>query len=173
MKYKHSLAVGVALAAFLVPATSTAVNNTQHVEAARTDMVDNSDHNGIMTVANYTDMRNNYGVKAMTTKICEGTYYNDYTARPNIANAQAAGLYVNGYFFCWYTNVAQAVAEARYAVNLARQEVYSFLFVYTYYIIRKVDNNMISLISLIISIIVLLISVINFVKTLKDRKNGN
>lgn len=41
------------------------------VEAARADMVDVSNNNGSMTVANFQDMYNNYGVKAIVTKISE------------------------------------------------------------------------------------------------------
>lgn len=67
-----------------------------NVSAARTDMVDVSNHNGYMTTSNFIDMRDNYGVKAVTTKISEGNYYHDYTAANNIATAQAAGLYIIG-----------------------------------------------------------------------------
>ncbi|WP_241685237.1 GH25 family lysozyme [Companilactobacillus metriopterae] len=85
------------------------------VLGARTDMVDVSNHNGYMTVSNFTDMRNNYGVKSVVTKISEGTYYSDYTASNNIATAQQAGLYINGYHYAKYTNETQAVAEGNYA----------------------------------------------------------
>lgn len=88
---------------------------------ARTDMVDVSNHNGYMTVDNWTQMRNQYGVKAMVTKLTEGTGYQDPTAQTAIQTAKQSGLYVNGYFFCRYTNIAQAKAEAQYAVNFARQ----------------------------------------------------
>ena len=98
------------------------VVNEPIVNAARTDMVDNSNHNGVMTVGNYTAMRNQYGVKAMTCKISEGTYYVDPTAKPDIQAAQQSGLYVNGYFFCRYTNIAQAKAEAQFAVNQAKAD---------------------------------------------------
>lgn len=121
MKFKHTLAVSIALAAFLVPTTTTVVNNTQHVEAARTDMVDVSSYNGLMTVSNYTDMRNNYGVKAVTVKLTEGTYYKQPYAAADLANAKTAGLYINGYYYCKYTNVASAKAEAQYACDYAKQ----------------------------------------------------
>lgn len=88
---------------------------------ARTDMVDVSNHNGYMTVDNWTQMRNQYGVKAMVTKLTEGTYYQDSTAQTAIQTAKQSGLYVNGYYFCRYTNIAQAKNEAQYAVNFARQ----------------------------------------------------
>ena len=92
------------------------------VNAARTDMVDVSNHNGNMTTAEYVSMRNGYGVKAITTKISEGTYYQDPYAKTNITNAQQAGLYINGYYFCRYTSVADAKAEAQFAVNTAKAD---------------------------------------------------
>lgn len=90
--------------------------------AARIDMVDVSNHQGNMTVGEYTTMRNSYGVKAITCKISEGTYYQDTYAANNIKNAQQAGLYINGYYFCRYSNVAQAKAEAQFAVNTAKAD---------------------------------------------------
>lgn len=92
------------------------------VNAARTDMVDVSNHNGNMTTAEYVSMRNDYGVKAITAKISEGTYYQDPYAKTNITNAQQAGLYINGYYFCRYTSVADARAEAQFAVNTAKAD---------------------------------------------------
>ena len=94
---------------------------TSSVFGARTDMVDVSNHNGYMTVDNWTAMRNQYGVKAMVTKLTEGTYYQDPTASTAIRTAEQSGLYVNGYYFCRYTNIEQANAEAQYAVNYAKQ----------------------------------------------------
>lgn len=93
-----------------------------NVDATRTDMVDVSNHNGYMTTANFVDMRNNYGVKSVVTKISEGTYYHDYTAANNILTAQAAGLYINGYHYAKYKTEAQAIAEADYAGTLAKQD---------------------------------------------------
>lgn len=90
--------------------------------AARVNMVDVSNHQGNMTVGEYQTMRNNYGVKAVTCKISEGTYYQDTYASNNIKNAQQAGLYINGYYFCRYSNVAQAKAEAQFAVNTAKAD---------------------------------------------------
>ena len=94
---------------------------TGSVFGARTDMVDVSNHNGYMTTDNWTAMRNQYGVKAMVTKLTEGTYYQDPTASTAIRTAEQSGLYVNGYYFCRYTNIEQAKAEAQYAVNYAKQ----------------------------------------------------
>lgn len=95
---------------------------TTNVNAARTDMVDVSNHNGYMTVANFKDMLNNYGVKSVVTKISEGTYYHDYTAANNIYTAQQAGLYINGYHFARYTTVQGAIAEADYAASMAKRD---------------------------------------------------
>ena len=120
---KSKLIVGTAILAGLVVGTGiTSQVEQPKVKAARTDMVDVSNHNQYMTGGEYTTMRNNYGVKAMTCKISEGTSYHDPYAVSNIANAQKAGLYVNGYFFSRYTNVAQAKAEAQYAVQMAKQD---------------------------------------------------
>lgn len=90
--------------------------------AARVDMVDVSNHQGNMTVGEYQTMRNNYGVKAITCKISEGTYYHDTYAANNIRNAEAAGLYINGYFFCRYNSIDGARAEAQYAVQMAKND---------------------------------------------------
>ncbi|MCH4008157.1 GH25 family lysozyme [Companilactobacillus sp.] len=95
------------------------VGNT---EAANTDMVDVSNHNGYMTTANFIDMRNNYGVKAVVTKVTEGTYYHDYTAKNNIYTAQQAGLYINAYHFARYTTYQGAVNEANYAAQMAKAD---------------------------------------------------
>lgn len=95
---------------------------TTNVNAARTDMVDVSNHNGYMTVSNFQDMLNNYGVKSVVTKISEGNYYHDYTAANNISTAQQAGLYINGYHFARYTTVQGAIAEADYAASMAKQD---------------------------------------------------
>ncbi|WP_236585158.1 GH25 family lysozyme [Companilactobacillus farciminis] len=95
---------------------------TQNVQAARTDMVDVSNHNGYMTVSNFQDMLNNYGVKSVVTKISEGNYYHDYTAANNISTAQQAGLYINGYHFARYTTVQGAINEADYAGQMAKAD---------------------------------------------------
>lgn len=116
MKLLKKLAVSLASVALAVPLSIGAVS------AARTDMVDVSNHNGNMTTAEYVSMRNNYGVKAITAKISEGTYYKDPYAATNIANVQAAGLYINGYFFCRYTSVESAKQEAQFAVDTAKAD---------------------------------------------------
>ncbi|MCS9984124.1 hypothetical protein EFL35_03835 [Weissella paramesenteroides] len=95
---------------------------TVHADTPRVDMVDVSNHNGQMTAPEFVYMRNNYGVKAITTKISEGTTFHDYTAPGNIASAKQAGLYINGYHFLSSTTVAGAIAEADYAVRMARAD---------------------------------------------------
>ena len=116
---KNKIIVGALLMAGL---TLGGVASETVVNAARTDMVDVSNYNGNMTTAEYVSMRNDYGVKAITTKISEGTYYQDPYAKTNITNAQQAGLYINGYYFCRYTSVADAKAEAQFAVNTAKAD---------------------------------------------------
>lgn len=111
MKNKLVLLGGAMLVAFLFGLNA---------KAARMDMVDVSNNNGYMSTAEYTSMRNEFGVKAVTVKISEGTYFKDSYATSNIANVQAAGLYVNGYHFARYSTKAQAIAEADYAGQTAK-----------------------------------------------------
>ncbi|MHA3850115.1 GH25 family lysozyme [Lactiplantibacillus plantarum] len=106
------LTVGAIFMAFLM------INVTS--QAARMDMVDVSNNNGYMSTAEYTSMRNEFGVKALTVKISEGTTFKDGYAASNIANCQAAGLYVNGYHFAHYKTKAQAIAEADFAGKTAK-----------------------------------------------------
>ena len=106
------LTVGAIFMAFLM------VNVTS--QAARMDMVDVSNNNGYMSTAEYVSMRNEFGVKALTVKISKGTTFKDGYAASNIANGQAAGLYVNGYHFAHYKTKAQAIAEADYAGQAAK-----------------------------------------------------
>ncbi|MHC5566118.1 GH25 family lysozyme [Pediococcus acidilactici] len=89
-------------------------------QAARMDMVDVSNNNGYMSTAEYVSMRNEFGVKAVTVKISEGGTYKDPYAASNIANVQAAGMYINGYHFAHYATKAQAIAEADFAGRTAR-----------------------------------------------------
>ncbi|MGK4018749.1 GH25 family lysozyme [Lactiplantibacillus plantarum] len=91
-----------------------------NANAARMDMVDVSNNNGYMSTAEYVSMRNEFGVKTLTVKISEGTTFKDGYAASNIANGQAAGLYVNGYHFAHYKTKAQAIAEADYAGQAAK-----------------------------------------------------
>lgn len=93
-------------------------NTTSH--AARMDMVDVSNNNGYMSTAEYVSMRNEFGVKAVTVKISEGGTYKDPYAASNIANVQAAGMYINGYHFARYATKAQAIAEADFAGKTAK-----------------------------------------------------
>lgn len=110
---KLLLSLTVTVGLFLLPSTTL---------AARTDMVDTSNHNGYMTVGNFTAMRDQYGVKSVVTKISEGTYYHDYTAKNNISTAQQSGLYINGYHFARWSSVGGAQAEANYAVAMAKAD---------------------------------------------------
>lgn len=118
-KPKLKLGAVALAAAFLLAPVALAPN--KNAEAASMDMVDTSNHNGAMTVQNWTGFRND-GVKAMVTKISEGTYFQDATAKGDIATAQQAGLYVNGYHFARYQTPAQAVAEAKFAAQTAESD---------------------------------------------------
>lgn len=122
MKKLNRLKWVVAIAAaFFVGLIGVTSISSSRVEAARIDMVDISNHNGYMTTAEYVNMRNNYGVKAISTKITEGQSYVDPYAKSNIANAQAAGLYINAYHFARYYTKAQAIAEANFACQQAQK----------------------------------------------------
>ncbi|AIM63056.1 GH25 family lysozyme [Weissella ceti] len=87
----------------------------------RRDMIDISNHNGYISTAQFKSMRDNDGVKAVTQKISEGNTFYDWTAATNLANAKAAGLYINGYHFSHFTTVAGARSEAWSAVQFAKQ----------------------------------------------------
>nr|WP_164920204.1 GH25 family lysozyme [Lactiplantibacillus plantarum] len=91
-----------------------------NASAARMDMVDVSNNNGYMSTAEYVSMRNEFGVKAVTVKISEGGTYKDPYAASNIANVQAAGMYINGYHFARYATKSQAIAEADFAGRTAK-----------------------------------------------------
>lgn len=126
---KNKLIIGTAMLAGLTVGAGLANHiEPPKVEAARTDMVDLSNNNirsqpgKYIGIDEYVSMRNDYGVKAVTTKITEGTSYADPYASTIISNVQKAGMYINGYYFCRYTNVAQAKAEAEYAVQVARND---------------------------------------------------
>lgn len=101
-------------------ATMTALFLGLNANAARMDMVDVSNNNGYMSTAEYVSMRNEFGVKAVTVKVSEGGTYKDPDAASNIANVQAAGMYINGYHFARYTTKAQAIAEADFAGRTAK-----------------------------------------------------
>lgn len=113
MKLKNKLALTGA-------ATMAALFLGLNANAASMDMVDVSNNNGYMSTAEYVSMRNEFGVKALTIKISEGTTFKDGYAVSNIANGQAAGLYVNGYHFAHYTTKSQAIAEADFAGRTAK-----------------------------------------------------
>ncbi|MEK2552489.1 LysM peptidoglycan-binding domain-containing protein [Lactiplantibacillus plantarum] len=93
---------------------------SNNIKAANMDMVDVSNNNGYMSTAEYVSMRNEFGVKAVTVKISEGGTYRDPYAASNIANVQAAGMYINGYHFAHYATKAQAIAEADFAGRTAK-----------------------------------------------------
>lgn len=119
-KFKQALVVAGAFLAFAGVGYVSA--DTASANTPRVDMVDVSNHNGQMTAPEFVYMRNTYGVKAITTKISEGTGFHDYTAPGNIASAKRAGLYINGYHFLSSTTVSGAIAEADYAVRMARAD---------------------------------------------------
>ncbi|WP_404975656.1 1,4-beta-N-acetylmuramidase [Weissella paramesenteroides] len=119
-KFKQALVLTGAFLAFA--GVGYASEDTVHADTPRVDMVDVSNHNGQMTAPEFVYMRNNYGMKAVATKISEGTSFHDYTAPGNIAAAKSAGVYINGYHFLSSTTVAGAIAEADYAARMAKAD---------------------------------------------------
>lgn len=120
-KFKQAL---VTTGAFLAFAGVGYLTNDETVSAntPRVDMIDVSNHNGAMTTPEFSYMRNNYGLKAVTTKISEGIGFHDWTAKGNIASAKQSGVYINGYHYLHATTVAGAIQEADYAVNMAKAD---------------------------------------------------
>ena len=119
-KLKQALVVAGAFLAFAGVGYISA--DTASANTPRVDMVDVSNHNGQMTAPEFVYMRNNYGLKAVTTKISEGVGFHDYTARGNIASAKSAGVYINGYHYLHATTTAGAIQEADYAVRMAKAD---------------------------------------------------
>lgn len=93
-----------------------------NVHAARTDMIDISGNNTTLSQSDFTSIRNNYGVKAVTVKISEGSTYAWSGAKSAITNATNAGLYVNGYHFARFGTLAKAQEEANFAVAQAKAD---------------------------------------------------
>ena len=110
------------LAAGAILALGGVSETTAHADTPRVDMVDTSNHNGQMTSPEFVYMRNNYGLKAVTTKISEGVGFHDYTARGNIAAAKQAGVYINGYHYLHATTTTAAIQEADYAARMAKAD---------------------------------------------------
>lgn len=115
MKKKYLITLAIPASVFLLAI------NPNIVHGARTDMVDVSSYNGLMTVQNFTDMRNWYGLKSVTVKLTEGNFYKQPYAAADLQAAKSSGLYINGYYFCRYNSVQSAMNEAQYACNYAKQ----------------------------------------------------
>lgn len=85
----------------------------------RYDIVDISNNNGYISVSTFKAMKAK-GVKAIISKVSEGTYYYDQTAKANLSRAKSVGLAIHGYHFARFTTVSGAKAEAYFAVKCAR-----------------------------------------------------
>ncbi|MFT8555999.1 GH25 family lysozyme [Liquorilactobacillus hordei] len=92
------------------------------VFAARTDMIDISGNNTTLSQSDFTSIRNNYGVKAVTVKTSEGSTYAWSGAKGAIQNATNAGLYTNGYHFARFGTLTKAQSEANWAVQNAKAD---------------------------------------------------
>lgn len=84
------------------------------------DFVDISSHQPNVSIAQFEAMKK-YGVTGVVVKLTEGTSYRNPYARQQVTNAQAAGLKVSTYHFSWFTNKAQAEAEADYYASFAKE----------------------------------------------------
>ena len=114
MKLKKILA---GLGAFIAPFIFAV-----SVFAARTDMLDISGNNTTLSQSDFTSIRNNYGVKAVTVKTSEGSTYAWSGAKGAIQNATNAGLYTNGYHFARFGTLTKAQSEANWAVQNAKAD---------------------------------------------------
>ncbi|MFT9051824.1 GH25 family lysozyme [Liquorilactobacillus nagelii] len=85
-------------------------------------MIDISGNNTTLSQSDFTSIRNNYGVKAVTVKTSEGSTYAWSGAKNAIQNAQASGLYVNGYHYANFGTLAKAQSEANWAVQNAKAD---------------------------------------------------
>ena len=86
----------------------------------RYDVVDISNNNGYISTTAFHAMKSK-GVKAIISKVSEGTYYYDQTAKGNLARAKSVGMVIHGYHFARFTTVAGAKNEAYWAVKCARE----------------------------------------------------
>lgn len=97
---------------------------TNGILADRTDLpsksfVDVSSNNGQLSVENFQKMKS-YGVRGVVVKLTEGTTYTNPYASSQISNARSAGLKVSAYHFARYSNQHEAIAEANYFVQVAK-----------------------------------------------------
>ncbi|MGX7154069.1 GBS Bsp-like repeat-containing protein, partial [Enterococcus rivorum] len=84
------------------------------------DFVDISSYQPNISVSQFEVMKK-YGVTGVVVKLTEGTSYRNPYAKQQVTNAKAAGLKVSTYHFSWFTNKAQAEAEADYYANFAKE----------------------------------------------------
>lgn len=110
---KYLATAGILAGGFLIAAPPA--------NAARLDGIDISNHQGVISTNDFRAAKSQMGIKYVVQKLSEGTYYQDWTASQNIANARAAGLYVNGYHFNRSYTANQAIAEGRYAALMAQR----------------------------------------------------
>ncbi len=84
------------------------------------DFIDVSSWNGDISVAQYTMMKNSYGIKGVVVKLTQDTDYINPYAQSQIRNAKAAGLVVSVYHFSVYKNNSEAIAEADFFASYAK-----------------------------------------------------
>lgn len=86
----------------------------------RMDFIDVSSHNGDISVAQYLTMKN-HGVKGVVVKLTEGSAYKNPFAKGQVENAKLAGLQVSAYNFAWFENNQEAIDEAIYFSDYAKE----------------------------------------------------
>ncbi|MFT8399829.1 MAG: GH25 family lysozyme [Lentilactobacillus diolivorans] len=82
----------------------------------KTDMVDLSAWQGAISNLGYQNMKNS-GVKAITIKATEGTFYKNPLLGQQTDTAVQSGMSINFYHFANFTTKAQAKKEAKYFVK--------------------------------------------------------
>lgn len=87
--------------------------SSAYAASPRVDMIDVSHFNSQQgfPLSFYQTIKN-AGVKAVTVKLSEGTYYTDPAASVNITNAKVSGMQVNIYHFARFKSIEGAKNEA-------------------------------------------------------------
>jgi GH25 family lysozyme M1 (1,4-beta-N-acetylmuramidase) len=121
LKQKSSMAILGLFAGGILLGSSITANAVTNPSSTlpNTDMVDVSSWQGNLSAADYQTLAQN-GVKAVTIKASEGTYYTNPYLQQQVQYAQQAGLSINFYHFAHFTSAAQAQAEAQTFINAVK-----------------------------------------------------
>ncbi|MDR2465727.1 MAG: DUF5776 domain-containing protein [Streptococcaceae bacterium] len=94
-------------------------NITPTAETPRTDFIDVSSWNSWMTQSDYNELKRQ-GVKGAVVKLTEGVNYLNPYAAQQISYAKNAGMVVSTYHFSRFKSNAEAVKEADFYANAAK-----------------------------------------------------